>query len=316
MRPRLGSKFATRASPCPKSRESISRRSAAPAIRRQAAALVVLADLLGGPRVTSVMARDLMGKNGIALAAGASYSDTGLNRQTFALYVVPKPGVDPAEAEAALDALIARFLEQGPDPAEIARIKGRVHAANIYMLDDVSGRAARVGEALTSGLTLEDVEAWPDLLELVTVEDVRAAAKAVFRKENSVTGWLMPLDYRSPGAAEVIRVAVIAFVIGFAAGASSARAEINIVPVTSPGGIEAWLYEDHTIPILTIDASFLGGPALDPEGREGTTSLMARCWTKARAISTPALSPPPSRTSRRKCASRQAATMSSCLRRC
>ena len=41
----------------------------------------------------------------------------GSTQQSFGLYVVPKPGVDPAEAEAALDALIARFIEQGPDPA-------------------------------------------------------------------------------------------------------------------------------------------------------------------------------------------------------
>jgi len=56
---------------------------------------------------------------------------------------------------------------------------------------------------------------------------------------------------------------------------SPARAEIEIKPVTSPGGIEAWLYEDHTIPILTIEASFLGGAALDPAGKEGATTLMS-----------------------------------------
>ena len=54
-----------------------------------------------------------------------------------------------------------------------------------------------------------------------------------------------------------------------------AQAEIEIVALTSPGGIEAWLYEDHTIPILTVEASFLGGPAPDPVGREGATYMMA-----------------------------------------
>lgn len=73
----------------------------------------------------------------------------------------------------------------------------------------------------------------------------------------------------------MIRLVVIALVLAFTAEAPSARADIKIVSVTSPGGIEAWLYEDHTIPILTIDASFLGGPAIDSEGREGATSLMA-----------------------------------------
>ncbi|MBA3326191.1 MAG: insulinase family protein, partial [Rhodobacteraceae bacterium] len=71
----------------------------------------------------------------------------------------------------------------------------------------------------------------------------------------------------------MIRVAAALALAG--AFALPARAEIEITPVTSPGGIEAWLYEDESIPILTIEASFLGGAALDPPGREGATSLMA-----------------------------------------
>jgi len=157
-----------------------------------AAALVVLADLLGAPRATSIMARELMRHDGIALAAEASYSPTGIGQQEFGLYLVPVPGVAPADAEAALDALIARFIEQGPDPQEIERIRGRVRGNNVYMLDDVRGRASYIGEALASGLTLEDVEAWPAVLEQVTVEDVRRVARDVFRNQNSVTGWLMP----------------------------------------------------------------------------------------------------------------------------
>ncbi len=162
--------------------------------QREAAALAVLADLLGGPRVTSIMGRDLVGGDGIALGAEAWYSDIGLNAQTFGVGLAPKPGIDLAEAEAALDALIARFFEEDPDPAEIERIKGRLRADEIYALDETWGRAHRVGAALTSGLTLEDVDAWPDLLQSVTAEDVEAAARAVLRIENSVTGWLLPPD--------------------------------------------------------------------------------------------------------------------------
>lgn len=57
--------------------------------------------------------------------------------------------------------------------------------------------------------------------------------------------------------------------------ATAARADIVIQPVTSPGGITAWLYEDHSIPMLNIEASFRGGAVLDPDGGEGATTLMA-----------------------------------------
>ena len=73
----------------------------------------------------------------------------------------------------------------------------------------------------------------------------------------------------------MIRAALTVLALAFAFGTSAARAEINVVAVTSPGGIEAWLYEEHSIPILTIDASFLGGAGFDPAGREGTTTLMS-----------------------------------------
>ncbi len=53
------------------------------------------------------------------------------------------------------------------------------------------------------------------------------------------------------------------------------RTRIDIAEVTSPGGITAWLYEDHTIPIVTLEASFRGGAALDPAETAGATALMA-----------------------------------------
>jgi zinc protease len=56
--------------------------------------------------------------------------------------------------------------------------------------------------------------------------------------------------------------------------AQPAQAAIEIVPVTSPGGIVAWLYADRTIPIVSLEASFRGGAVLDPEGAAGVTSLM------------------------------------------
>ncbi|MDP7540625.1 MAG: insulinase family protein, partial [Alphaproteobacteria bacterium] len=48
------------------------------------------------------------------------------------------------------------------------------------------------GVALTVGLTVEQVENWPDVVEAVTSEDVLKAARAVLRPEASVTGVLLP----------------------------------------------------------------------------------------------------------------------------
>jgi zinc protease len=45
--------------------------------------------------------------------------------------------------------------------------------------------------------------------------------------------------------------------------------------VISPGGIEAWLVEEHNIPILSLRASWRGGAAFDKAGREGTANMVS-----------------------------------------
>lgn len=42
-----------------------------------------------------------------------------------------------------------------------------------------------------------------------------------------------------------------------------ARAEVNIQSVESPGGVTAWLVEDHSIPFVALELRFRGGASLD-----------------------------------------------------
>lgn len=48
---------------------------------------------------------------------------------------------------------------------------------------------------------------------------------------------------------------------------------VEVQRVVSPGGVEAWLVEDHTNPIISLDLIFRGGAALDPDGKEGLANL-------------------------------------------
>ncbi|MFP3384686.1 M16 family metallopeptidase [Tritonibacter sp. SIMBA_163] len=73
-----------------------------------------------------------------------------------------------------------------------------------------------------------------------------------------------------------LKRAVLALVAGFALlmAAQMARAEIDIQEVTSPGGIKAWLVEDHTIPFSALEMRFRGGTSLDAPGKRGAVHLM------------------------------------------
>ncbi|MFQ8430211.1 M16 family metallopeptidase [Amaricoccus sp. W119] len=160
--------------------------------QREAAALAMLAQLFGRG-ATSEMTRELeLGPEAIAVGTGAYYNDVSLDPSSFSLRMALRPGVEPAEAEARLDALIADFIAGGPDEAGLERARNQVRASEIYARDSVEGRANEFGQALTSGLTIADVEGWPEALLAVTAADVQAAARAVFDPDASVTGWLLP----------------------------------------------------------------------------------------------------------------------------
>ncbi|MEY4983563.1 MAG: hypothetical protein RIR62_1829 [Pseudomonadota bacterium] len=172
-----------------------------PGDQKKAAALVYLAELLGGSGTTSVMARALQFDRPVAVYTSAFYDGSSVDDGTFGLVVVPQPDVSLQDAEAALDEVIARFIAEGPDPAAFDRIRTQIRAADIYARDDAEGLARRYGEALAVGLTVEDVAAWPQVLAEVTPDDIRAVAAEVLDARRSVTGWLMR-DEQTEGATE------------------------------------------------------------------------------------------------------------------
>jgi len=161
-----------------------------PGNQQEAAALTVLAELLGGNSQTSVLPQALQFESRTAVHAAAFYNGTMIDDATFGLIVVPAPGISLATAEAEMDRVIAAFLQAGPDPEALARIRTQVRAAEIYARDDVTARARRYGEGLSIGLTLHDIQSWDEALAAVTEADIMAAATRVFDRRNAVTGWL------------------------------------------------------------------------------------------------------------------------------
>jgi zinc protease len=157
--------------------------------QESAAALTILSEILGGG-TTSFLADKLQFETQLATFTTAWYSGVSLDDTTFRMVIVPATGVTLAEGEAALDLALADFMQAGVDAEQLDRIKLQLRASEIYAQDNVDGIANRYGSALTSGLTVEDVQAWPDVLDAVTADDIMEAA-ALLRREASVTGWLM-----------------------------------------------------------------------------------------------------------------------------
>ena len=69
-----------------------------------------------------------------------------------------------------------------------------------------------------------------------------------------------------------VAIAVISVAAGPWVGPTAA---VEIERVRSPGGIEAWLVQDHSIPIISMSFSFAGAAALDPPGKEGLADMVS-----------------------------------------
>ncbi len=159
--------------------------------QKEAAALTILAELLGGSGQTSVLARALQYDRQVAVYSTAFYDGASIDDGTFGLVVVPAPDVMLETIEADMDRVIEDFLKTGPDPSALERIRMQVRANDIYSRDNVFALANRYGEGLSIGLTIEDIESWDEALAAVTEADVMAAAAMVFDRRNAVTGWLV-----------------------------------------------------------------------------------------------------------------------------
>lgn len=160
--------------------------------QRKAAALTYLAELLGGSPFTSALGIALQFDTQTAVYTSAYYDGLSLDDSTFGLTVVPAEGVSLQAAEDAMDAAITDFLEAGIDPVHLERIRFQMKAGEIYARDNVQGLARLYGMGLTQGLTVEDVQAWPEVLQQVTEEDILAVAAEVLDRNQSVTGWIVP----------------------------------------------------------------------------------------------------------------------------
>ena len=157
----------------------------------EAEALDLLAEILGGG-ARSRLYQELVVKGGIAASAGAGYRATALDDTSFSVYAAPRGGADLAAVETAVEAEITRIAEEGVSDDELRRAKNRFLRGMIFARDNQTGMARIYGSLLATGLSIEDIEAWPDRVRAVTPDDVRNTARRYITSSAHVTGYLLP----------------------------------------------------------------------------------------------------------------------------
>jgi zinc protease len=164
--------------------------SSATAASGESPALDVLAQLMGTGS-NSYLYRALVIDRPLAVSAGAGYQGTSLDPTQFQISVSPKPGVEFAAVEKAIDDVIADLSTNPVRAEDLERVKTQLIAESVYAQDNQATMARWYGGALTSGLSIDDIRSWPDRIRAVTAEQVRDAAAKWLDKKRSVTGYLI-----------------------------------------------------------------------------------------------------------------------------
>ena len=124
----------------------------------------------------------------IGLRLNANDRDAG----EFSVYAVPRPGVPLDALERAADQVIAHIATAPLKALDLARAKTQLIASTVYRRDSQYELASAYGQALAIGLTIDDVDTWPNDIREVTAEAVQQIVKSDLIKREAVTGYLVP----------------------------------------------------------------------------------------------------------------------------
>jgi hypothetical protein len=65
-----------------------------------------------------------------------------------------------------------------------------------------------------------------------------------------------------------------AFLLGALCLAAAPARAVPIERVISPGGIEAWLVRQETLPLISVEFAFAGGASQDPADKPGVANMV------------------------------------------
>jgi zinc protease len=162
-------------------------------------ALDVLTHILGAPS-TGLLHRRLVVEKKVAVMAGGWYHGGAVDQSRLLLYAVPRPGVSLEQLETDLETVVQEIVEKGVGEAELRRSKTRLIADTIYAQDSQSHLARIYGSTLAVGGTVAQVQSWPDDIEAVTADDVKAIAARYLDARRAVSGYLLKDEAARPAA--------------------------------------------------------------------------------------------------------------------
>lgn len=186
------------------------------------------------------------------------------------MIVTVKPGVDPGDAEAEMDAVIGELLKKGPDAAALQRAKSRFVSSftrGIERLGGFGGRSDVLAESMTYG---GDSNAYMTRLEdltKATPAEVAATARKWLSDSHHYTLLVVPFPRLDAAKDDLDRSILPAL---------DEAPDVTFPEVQRTklkNGLEVVLLERHTTPLVNMTLAIDAGYSSDPDGKAGIASF-------------------------------------------
>ncbi|HEY8143185.1 MAG TPA: pitrilysin family protein [Kofleriaceae bacterium] len=222
---------------------------------------------LAGSRSSRLDRRVIYGRQ-LATEVGAFVSD-GEIASTLILFATLKSGVEPAEVEREMDAMVAELVAKGPTSDELERGRTRIFAGmarGLERLGGFGGRSDVLAESQTFGGSPDAYLERLRRLRAATPETVRAAAKT-WMTQPSYTLVVEPMAPLVAGETAVDRKVVPAL------GGASDPTFPKVERATLANGLKIMLLERRGVPLVNLALAVDAGSASDTGERAGLASF-------------------------------------------
>jgi zinc protease len=226
--------------------------------------LSLFADVLAGSK-SSRLERRLVYEKELATSVSAGASGGELAGR-FTLTATVKNGVNPADVEREMDAVVSELLDKGVTTEELLRAQNRNLADFLRGIERLGGRANILAESMTYGETPDAYLAQLETMTKAQPADVKAAAEKWLRA-NHYTMLVKPFEKFSAVKSNLDRSILPPL------GAAPEIKFPEVQRAKLKNGLNVILLERHSAPVVNVALAVDAGAASDSVAKAGTATL-------------------------------------------
>lgn len=174
-----------------------------------------------------------------------------------------------------------RLKYENVRPDELARAKLNIESEFIYSLEKVEGQARKIGYFEIMAGDFREQSNYLRKVSGVTAQDIREVAKRYFQSRQMIVGLICPskagIDLSQAKIASLSQAAEEETESSFRKEQQPVNA---VIKHELPNGITLLIKEAPSLPIVSVNAVFLGGLRAEIKETNGTFNAIAMLWKK------------------------------------